>query len=340
MCFIFCIHSLVRNNNNHRHFTIFVYSLCTASGKKKHVLQFQLNPAVKGQDLEVVKAHLWLLLTRRRPHADRPEVKVNRKAKFKVTKGGANDNGTKVVSSKKGKRKRDVSAAEANSTVAVKDSDVKDDGLKVSRSRKKKRRKKKNRNGKPKADKESAVSASGNSSSFTNSTNEMEKKTVDGVDNKDDGDDDDDDNRPATTILRVVLVSENGTRTPMTYLRTKVKVTHWQKVRLPVSMIQQQLQSSNSTLTLLIRCGRCGRSVKMSLPKRTRSKGGKSKRRKRKRKRQRGGKEKKRRRTKRERRNRGDRQKKVRSNESKNNEDFRPSPFLVINTRMRTEKLV
>ena len=293
------------------------------------MLQFTLNPAGKGANLEVVKAHLWLLLSRHHSHGNSSEVEG--KDKVKVARKTKSGKESKVSGRRNRERtgrrsRRDLSQDEPGKTAAH------NPGRKPHRN------------------------------SDENKNTDEDKDDDD--DDDDEDDDDDDDDERFKTVLRVILVADNGTRHLMTYLRTKVKVTHWQKVRLPVSVIQQQLGSSRSTLTLMIRCGRCGGAVRMVLPKSaSRSKDRRrSRRRGRKRKKKAGERDRKRRRKKsRERRHgrghgrgrgrgyghghgrHGGRAARdglsSRSSLRRLKENFHPSPFLVINTRVRRKKL-
>lgn len=256
------------------------------------MLQFTLNPAAQGKDLEVVKAHLWLLLTLRRSHGNNPEVKGSGKVKVARKTNSSSEvkvRGRKDRNEAGGRKRRHLAKEESNNTLHG-------SGRKPQRS------------------------------------GSYDK-------NADEGQDDEDDER-FKAVLRVILVSENGTKQLMTYLRTKVKVTHWLKVRLPVSVIQQQLRASQSTLTLMIRCGRCGRDVRMVLPKAARSSDRRAKRKGRKR-RKKGGGDEKRGRKKGRRSHSRHGAKAARAGLSRKSmlrkfrKNFRPSPFLVINTRVR-----
>ncbi|XP_041367488.1 uncharacterized protein LOC121382076 [Gigantopelta aegis] len=67
-------------------------------------------------------------------------------------------------------------------------------------------------------------------------------------------------------VLKVFQVTGDG-QTLLTYLRTRVKKTRWQKLSLPISLIQQLLAPPQGKLKLRIACKRCGRRIKVVLPK-------------------------------------------------------------------------
>ncbi|XP_071112015.1 uncharacterized protein [Haliotis cracherodii] len=67
-------------------------------------------------------------------------------------------------------------------------------------------------------------------------------------------------------VLKVFQLKDKGL-VLLTYLRTKVKKTRWQKLSLPISLIQTLVEPPLSTLKLRIDCRRCGREVKLVLPR-------------------------------------------------------------------------
>ncbi|XP_061185666.1 uncharacterized protein LOC133193741 [Saccostrea echinata] len=118
-------------------------------------------------------------------------------------------------------------------------------------------------------------------------------------------------------ILRVMKVPNQKDEKfhYLTALRTRVKKSRWQKISLPVTLIQSMLDSKDKALNLRISCKYCGRMVRPVLfrreDKNLTMKNGKTRR------------GKKRRRRRRRMRNR------------KTNENNRIQPFLVISTRYR-----
>lgn len=121
-------------------------------------------------------------------------------------------------------------------------------------------------------------------------------------------------------ILRVMKVpnQKNEKFHYLTALRTRVKKTRWQKISLPVTLIQSMLDSKNKSLNLRISCKFCGRMVRPVLFRRRNKqtltvKNGKIRRGKKRRRR---------------RRRRG-------RMRNKTNENNRIQPFLVISTRYR-----
>ncbi|XP_062613615.1 uncharacterized protein LOC134275334 isoform X2 [Saccostrea cucullata] len=119
-------------------------------------------------------------------------------------------------------------------------------------------------------------------------------------------------------ILRVMKVPNQKEEKfhYLTALRTRVKKSRWQKISLPVTLIQSMLDSKDKALNLRISCKFCGRMVRPVLFRRENKnltmKNGKTRRGK-----------------KRRRRRRRMRNKKT------NNENNRIQPFLVISTRYR-----
>lgn len=126
--------------------------------------------------------------------------------------------------------------------------------------------------------------------------------------------------RGRKVILRVMKVpnQKNEKFHYLTALRTRVKKTRWQKISLPVTLIQSMLDSKDNALNLRISCKHCGRMVRPVLFQRENKnfKNGKIRKRKGK------GKGKRRRRRRRMRNKR-------------TNENNRIQPFLVISTRYR-----
>lgn len=126
--------------------------------------------------------------------------------------------------------------------------------------------------------------------------------------------------RGRKVILRVMKVPNKKDEKfhYLTALRTRVKKTRWQKISLPVTLIQSMLDSKDNALNLRISCKHCGRMVRPVLFRRedkTKNlKNGKIRKRK--------GKGKRRRRRRRMRNRR-------------TNENNRIQPFLVISTRYR-----
>jgi hypothetical protein len=103
----------------------------------------------------------------------------------------------------------------------------------------------------------------------------------------------------------------------LTALRTRVKKTRWQKISLPVTLIQSMLDSKDKSLNLRISCKYCGRMVRPVLFRRRNKqnltvKNGKIRKGKKKRRRRRRGRMR-----------------------NKSNENNRIQPFLVISTRYR-----
>ncbi|KAL8620507.1 hypothetical protein ACOMHN_029543 [Nucella lapillus] len=305
------------------------FSRIVSSGKRKHVLQFTLKPMTPGDDLEVVKAHLWLLLTRSPPHDDlqpkdphlHGKVQSGKEESDSARSPGRSRSGgnpPRIVANKKGAEKTNGSSKVEN----------------VPKKPNPKERQKR-----------SSLPSFMNKTSHQSGRKSRRGKTQKRVQQQDDLEDDENDDDRFQAVLRILLLANNGTRTLMTYLRTNVKVTHWQKVRLPVSVIQKQLQSSQNTLTLLIRCRRCGDTVQMVLPRQRRSK---SRRKERRRKQRRKDREKKRS-SRREKKKRGHHQKRRKrrhgvqgrkgmEERKKRRRQFRPLPFLVINTRLRPNR--
>ena len=81
--------------------------------------------------------------------------------------------------------------------------------------------------------------------------------------------------------LQVQKIPDNSSSYDfLTIVRTRVKKTRWQKISLPVTLIQSMLDSKNRSLQLRIICKRCGKAVKPVL---RRSDGRKFRRRNRKR---------------------------------------------------------
>lgn len=126
--------------------------------------------------------------------------------------------------------------------------------------------------------------------------------------------------RGRKVILRVMKVPNQKDEKfhYLTALRTRVKKTRWQKISLPVTLIQSMLDSKDNALNLRISCKHCGRMVRPVLFRRENKnlKNGKIRKRKGK------GKGKRRRRRRRMRNKR-------------TNENNRIQPFLVISTRYR-----
>ncbi|XP_022310536.2 uncharacterized protein LOC111115912 isoform X2 [Crassostrea virginica] len=126
--------------------------------------------------------------------------------------------------------------------------------------------------------------------------------------------------RGRKVILRVMKVPNQKDQNfhYLTALRTRVKKTRWQKISLPVTLIQSMLDSEDKALNLRISCKHCGRMVRPVLFRRdnkTLMKNGKVRKRK-------GGKRRRRRR-------------RMRMRNKRTNENNRIQPFLVISTRYR-----
>ncbi|ESO97069.1 hypothetical protein LOTGIDRAFT_174638 [Lottia gigantea] len=69
-----------------------------------------------------------------------------------------------------------------------------------------------------------------------------------------------------TIVIKVFKVQDKK-KSQLTYLRTHVKKTRWQKLSLPISVVQELLNPNEGRLKLKIECKRCGRSVKLVVPK-------------------------------------------------------------------------
>ena len=72
--------------------------------------------------------------------------------------------------------------------------------------------------------------------------------------------------RGRKVVLKVFEVTEGG-QTLLTYLKTRVRKTSWHKLSLPISLIQRLLAPPQGKLKLRIACRRCGRRIKVVLPK-------------------------------------------------------------------------
>ncbi|KAK6166471.1 hypothetical protein SNE40_023153 [Patella caerulea] len=70
------------------------------------------------------------------------------------------------------------------------------------------------------------------------------------------------------TIVLKVFKIQHKHKSQLTYLRTRVKKTRWQKLSLPISLVQELVKPPQGRLQLKIECRRCGRAVKIVLPKR------------------------------------------------------------------------
>lgn len=70
--------------------------------------------------------------------------------------------------------------------------------------------------------------------------------------------------RGRKVILRVMKVPNKKDEQfhYLTALRTRVKKTRWQKISLPVTLIQSMLDSKDNALNLRISCKHCGRMVR------------------------------------------------------------------------------
>ncbi|KAK3109045.1 hypothetical protein FSP39_021782 [Pinctada imbricata] len=76
--------------------------------------------------------------------------------------------------------------------------------------------------------------------------------------------------RGKTITLQVMKVADNSSNYDfLTIVRTRVKKTRWQKISLPVTLIQSLLESNRKTLQLKVMCKRCGKSVKPVLKRGT-----------------------------------------------------------------------
>lgn len=63
--------------------------------------------------------------------------------------------------------------------------------------------------------------------------------------------------------LRVSTIKPNGRNKVISKLRVRVKSTMWQKMPLPISIIEKFTKSRDSTLKLCIRCKRCNKNYKI-----------------------------------------------------------------------------
>lgn len=124
--------------------------------------------------------------------------------------------------------------------------------------------------------------------------------------------------RGRKVILRVMKVPNQKDEKfhYLTALRTRVKKTRWQKISLPVTLIQSMLDSKDNALNLRISCKHCGRMVRPVLFRRENKslKNGKVRKRKKKGKR---------------------RRRRRRMRNKRTNGNNRIQPFLVISTRYR-----
>nr|KAG5701602.1 hypothetical protein BaRGS_019291 [Batillaria attramentaria] len=200
----------------------------STSSRRKNVLQFTLNPAERQKGMvEVVKAHLWLLLGRSHRRSG--------KGKGKVMMTGHRKNDSDIMQTTRSRREAENSK---NDTVGGKDEAVAGgENNKEERTKTRKESKdKKERNEDKEKEKEDRKEAKTESS-----VDKTQKKAV----------------------VRILLVEADGRKKLLTYLRTSVKKTHWHKLSLPVGLVQQYLQQNNPTLTLMLRCSRCGRSTRM-----------------------------------------------------------------------------
>ncbi|KAK7489593.1 hypothetical protein BaRGS_00019227 [Batillaria attramentaria] len=277
---------------------IFSLSKVVSSSRRKNVLQFTLNPAERQKGMvEVVKAHLWLLLGRSHRRSG--------KGKGKVMMTGHRKNDSDIMQTTRSRREAENSK---NDTVGGKDEAVAGgENNKEERTKTRKESKdKKERNEDKEKEKEDRKEAKTESS-----VDKTQKKAV----------------------VRILLVEADGRKKLLTYLRTSVKKTHWHKLSLPVGLVQQYLQQNNPTLTLMLRCSRCGRSTRMfsQMPKALKSRVKMS----RKQTSRKGRRRENRRWGKRQRKDARLRAGRERYSLRKAKRHFRPSAVLVINTRER-----
>lgn len=71
--------------------------------------------------------------------------------------------------------------------------------------------------------------------------------------------------------LRVLQVNDtNNTQHYLTSIRTRVKKTRWQKISLPVTLIQSMIDNEQHELKLKISCKKCGKIVRPVLHRKKR----------------------------------------------------------------------